>query len=309
MIRRIFLTPTEPRLRAGWRLAGQYALQWIGYLLVGLAIAPVSALFPDLFKPENLFLAGQLATFVIIVAAVFLARRLLDRRSITSLGLQWSSRALADLLAGVLFAALAILLIFLIELALGWITLQGFVWQIETLPRVAQGTLVMLFLFIMIGWQEELVYRGYQLQNLVEGINLPVGVAISIGWFALEHWANPNFSWQALIGLCLAGFFLAYAYLRTRRLWLSIGLHIGWNFFISTVFGFTVSGLDLFHLTLQEVHGPPLFTGGDFGPEAGLILIPAALLIIGLTWIYTRKQAVPEKDISIESSPDLLSSR
>jgi hypothetical protein len=106
-----------------------------------------------------------------------------------------------------------------------------------------------------------------------------------------------------LVGLCLAGFFLTYPYLRTRQLWLSIGLHIGWNFFISTVFGFTVSGLNLFRLTLQEVHGPPLFTGGDFGPEAGLVLLPAGLLILGLTWIYTRHQATPERSLAPENSP------
>jgi membrane protease YdiL (CAAX protease family) len=303
LLRQIFLTPTEPRLRAGWRLAGQYAFQWIGYVLVGLAIVPISTLFPNLFSPENIFLAGQLATFVITLAAVFLARRLLDRRSIASLGLKWNSRALVDLLAGILFAALAILLIFSLEWVLGWVTIQGFVWQVETLPRAVEGALVMLVLFILIGYQEELLYRGYKLQNLVEGMNLPWGVAISIGWFASEHWTNPNFSWQALIGLCLAGIFLTYPTLRTRQLWLSIGLHIGWNFFISTVFGFTISGLNLFRLTLQEVHGPPLFTGGKFGPEAGLILLPAGLLILSLTWIYTRHQATPEKSLASESSP------
>jgi membrane protease YdiL (CAAX protease family) len=301
LLARIFLTP-EPRLRAGWRLAGQYAFQWIGYLLVGLAIVPVSTLLPNLFSPEYIFLTSQLATFVVILLAVFLARRLLDRRSITSLGLRWNGRALADLLAGVLFAALAIVLIFGIEWALGWVTIQGFVWQVETLPRAAVSTLAMLALFILIGYQEELLFRGYRLQNLIEGTSLPWGTAILIVWFAVEHWSNPHFSWQALIGLLLAGVFLTYPYLRTRQLWLSIGLHIGWNFFISTVFGFTVSGLNLFRLTLQEVHGPELFTGGDFGPEAGLVLVPAGLLILGLTWLYTRRSATAEKNPAREST-------
>ncbi len=297
----IFLTP-EPRLRAGWRLAGQYAFQWFGYLLVGLAITPVSTLLPNLFSPEYIFLAGQLATFVVILLSVLLARRLLDRRSITSLGLKWNSRALVDLLAGVLFAALAIVLIFGIEWALGWVTIQGFVWQVETFPRAAVGTLVMLALFILIGYQEELLFRGYRLQNLVEGAGLAWGTTILILWFAVEHWANPHFSWQALVGLLLAGVFLTYPYLRTRQLWLSIGLHIGWNFFISTVFGFTVSGLNLFRLILQEVHGPELFTGGDFGPEAGLVLVPAGLLILGLTWLYTRRPVTAEKNLASESA-------
>jgi hypothetical protein len=106
--------------------------------------------------------------------------------------------------------------------------------------------------------------------------------------FALGHLFNPNMSVPAAIGLFLAGLFLAYAYLRTRRLWLPIGLHIGWNFFESTVLGFPVSGLSLFGLLENSLAGPELYTGGAFGPEGGLILLPALALGTILVYYYTR---------------------
>jgi hypothetical protein len=111
-------------------------------------------------------------------------------------------------------------------------------------------------------------------------------VLISSILFALGHLGNPHVAWNAILGLALSGAFLAYGYLRTRQLWLPIGLHIGWNFFEGSVFGFQVSGLENFpRLIVQTVHGPELFTGGAFGPEAGLVLLPG--LALGVILIYT----------------------
>jgi hypothetical protein len=86
----------------------------------------------------------------------------------------------------------------------------------------------------------------------------------------------------------VAGVFFAFGYMRTSLLWLPIGIHFGWNFFEGTVFGFQVSGLTNFSLIQQTVSGPPLITGGGFGPEAGLIVLPALGLGAVLIYIYTR---------------------
>ena len=95
-------------------------------------------------------------------------------------------------------------------------------------------------------------------------------------WFGIAHLGNPNTDAKVFVavGIFLAGVFLAYGYLSTKQLWLPIGLHIGWNFFEGVGFGFPVSGLDIYHLTRITVSGPELWTGGAFGPEAGLVLLP-----------------------------------
>jgi membrane protease YdiL (CAAX protease family) len=86
----------------------------------------------------------------------------------------------------------------------------------------------------------------------------------------------------------VAGVFLAVGYLQTKQLWLGIGLHMGWNYFEGNVFGFQVSGLDTFRLIHQTVAGPDWITGGMFGPEAGLIVLPAMALGVGLIYAYCR---------------------
>jgi hypothetical protein len=65
-------------------------------------------------------------------------------------------------------------------------------------------------------------------------------------------------------------------------------LHIGWNFFVGPVFGFPVSGLNTFTLIKHHVSGPSLFTGGPFGPEAGLVLLPGLVVGTLLIHMYSR---------------------
>jgi hypothetical protein len=102
--------------------------------------------------------------------------------------------------------------------------------------------------------------------------------------------------------LILAGVFLGYGYTSTRQLWLPIGLHTGWNFFEGTVFGFPVSGMadfpSLIHITVK---GPILLTGGAFGPEAGLVILPALGLGALLVYLYTKRRL----QISSSSMADL----
>ena len=81
----VFLSPDEPRLRAGWRLA----IHTIGYNLLLICIT-VPLTIPILFleiSPDNLLLNQAIALFA-ITPSVFLARQFLDKRSLTSLGLK-----------------------------------------------------------------------------------------------------------------------------------------------------------------------------------------------------------------------------
>ncbi len=148
--------------------------------------------------------------------------------------------------------------------------------------------------FIFVGWNEELLSRGYHLQTLASGTNLFWGVVISSSVFGLAHLGNPNATWVSAAGIFFAGLFLAYGYLRTGQLWLSIGLHIGWNFFEGVVFGFPVSGLDIYRLIRHQIQGPVIWTGGAFGPEAGLIVLPALVVGSVLIYFYTRDRRIAE---------------
>lgn len=299
---RIFLSPDEPRLRAGWRLLihslALVAAYFVFSFMLGGAILAYAAFSGQPIELDAVALsenpivlfAGSIGMAFIATLVTWPARRFLDRRSFASLGLRWDRHALPDLVFGVWLGGLLMGLIYLFEWAVGWLTFEGWGWQ--TASNWAIWMLGTLIVYVAVGYYEELLSRGYHLQNLADGLNLPLGLVLSSAVFSLAHLTNPDAKLLSVIGIFAAGFFLAYGWIRTRQLWIPIGLHIGWNFFQGTVFGFPVSGLGGFHLIRQTVAGSQIITGGAFGPEAGLVGLAAMGVGAGLIWLYTRSRAM-----------------
>jgi CAAX protease family protein len=289
----IFLSPDEPRLRAGWRLLIQSIVLLLLLLCFAMAIA-IPYLFATYLPPIAASSAASLglstlAEFFAITTSVFLARRLLDHRSIPSLGLNVGRGTILDLGAGTSIALVMMGLVYAVMSAMGWLHFKGFAWQFDRPATVVGQTLLILLIFVVVGWQEEILSRGYQLQTISSGSNLGVGVLIASAIFAFLHLGNPHATWVSTAGLFLAGLLLAFGYVLTGQLWLSIGLHIGWNFFEGVLFGFPVSGLSVYPLMRISVAGPKLWTGGAFGPEAGLVVVPALILGSLLVFAYSSR--------------------
>ena len=205
---------------------------------------------------------------------------------------------------GLALGAFLMLIIFVIELAAGWITITG-TFETRQPDAAFVGALVLpLLTFLSVGFYEELFSRGYQLQNIAEGLSgkaissqvaILVATLLSSAVFGVLHAGNPNASVVSTINLIIAGVFLALGYILTGELAISIGLHITWNFFQGNVFGFPVSGGDYRSATFMAIQqgGPDVWTGGAFGPEAGLIglamiIIGSLLIALWVRWRYGR---------------------
>ena len=286
----VFISPSEPRLRAGWRLVLQVILQIIFTAVVALVFFLPYEIITRTNDINGLpfLLISEVIEFPAILASIFLVRRFLDKRSFISLGLHLDRRTIFDIFAGIGIAFVMMGLIFFFEFSQGWLSINSFAWKIESAQNVITQVLLFFIAFIFVAWNEELMSRGYHLQTISSGLNLFWGLIISSVIFGGLHLANPNATWVSALGIFFAGLFLGYAYVSTGRLWLSIGLHIGWNFFEGVIFGFPVSGLDIYRLINTRIIGPDLWTGGPFGPEAGLIILPSLALGAGLVYLYSR---------------------
>lgn len=283
---KLFLSPDEPRLRAGWRLLGHFVLLFVTLILVGIPFVLLGNFFPVLEIVVN-----EYSTMVVSVTiSIYFARKLLDKRSFRSLGLTWNSQASKDIVMGIAIAAIIMGLIFVVEWGFGWLEIEGFAWESFPASQILIGLGQWAVIFLLVGWYEELFLRGYVLQNLADGLNMPAAIFLSSVLFSAAHLSNPGVSPASIIGIIAAGYFLAFGYVRTRQLWLPIGLHIGWNYFEGPVFGFPVSGLATSRLIIHSQVGPDLINGGAFGPEAGLIVLPAIGLGSILIYQYTREK-------------------
>ena len=137
--------------------------------------------------------------------------------------------------------------------------------------ELAYGSGLFLLLFIS-ATNEELVFRGYPFQKLVESLGPPGAVAVSSAWFGLAHLGNSHHTWISTVNTMLVGVPLSIAYLRTRALWMPVGIHFTWNYVQGFVFGLPVSGFT-FPTTLlhARIRGGDWLTGSAYGPEGGLL--------------------------------------
>jgi uncharacterized protein len=152
-----------------------------------------------------------------------------------------------------------------------------------TVSGLGTGFLVAL----MVGIVEETIVRGFLFRIAELAGGTWIGVFVSSALFGAAHAFNPGATLLSSIAIALeAGLLLAAGYALTRRLWLPIGLHAGWNFTEGSLFGMSVSGHEmnagLFPGTLK---GPVILTGGDFGPEASLFAVAVCVAVaVLLLW-------------------------
>lgn len=276
----IFLTHDKSRMRAGWRLLIAVSLTVLFFNIVDWVRHALSIYGPT----------SGIVDFFVVTTAIFLTRHFVDKRSIASLGLRLNKQAGIDILAGIAIAFVLMLSVYVIEYAFGWLKFESFAWQNEQPSAVILRTIQYFLGYTRGAWNEELVNRGYVLQTLASGLNLTWAALITSISFGYGHLANPNSSWLAAVGIFFIALFFVYGYTRTGQLWLPIGLHLGWNFSQNAIFGFPVSGYDFPGLLYTSVSGPELWTGGAFGPEAGLIILPICVLGALMIYQFTKQR-------------------
>jgi membrane protease YdiL (CAAX protease family) len=261
---------------------------WLVYRLSsGTATLDRAALIREASSPSpTLLLLLSIVQLVDVLVLTFLFRRYIDRQPFGSLGFDTCSGWASDALVGFLLGLAAMALVFVVEQGTGWAVVRpgGATWT-----GLALILLVYLVTYAAVAVTEELIFRGYILQTLMEWPGVWGAALISALIFSVFHGMNPGISGLALVHLAVAGLMFAGAYLATHRLWLGIGLHFGWNFFQGPVFGFPVSGVASKGVLSVRAGGPALFTGAAFGPEGGLLGLGALLFCGWAIWAWTRR--------------------
>ncbi|HEM62598.1 MAG TPA: CPBP family intramembrane metalloprotease [Chloroflexi bacterium] len=294
----------EGRLRPTWRVVSYIAAMLVGSFVIQIPIGilVVLALLGGLVDENSvmelasslpLMLMATLANLVLIVPLTYLFRRFLDGKDLLSLGLRRGPGWARETVAGLLLGTGLIGLVFLLEAALGWLTVEAFSWQVQPPLRLLGFLVVYLLIFLAVALYEELSYRGYILQNLNLDWAITVGLVASSVVFGLFHGLNPNVTALALFNIFLAGVLMGVGYLVTRQLWLPMAFHFSWNFVQGPVLSFPVSGMASTGLLVTTVSGDPLFTGGAFGPEGGLLgtgVVGLGLVVL-LIWWWLRRRA------------------
>ena len=297
-IKYLFWNEEQIRLRSGYRiLLGVILALVFGFIFVTLTgLRTTNSTDAPLWHIIYKGTVRLITTFL----AIWIIGRFLDKRKFADFGFHFNKAWWIDFTFGAVLGIVSMSAIFIFEYYVGWIKITDTFYVAQEGQSFFAPLLVFLFLFICVSLNEELTSRGFMLTNIAEGltfkksgpkVGIILALVISSGIFGLFHAGNPNATIIAVLNIVFAGVLLGTAFVLTGRLAIPIGLHITWNFFQGTIFGFPVSGNN-FASTASvfaiEQGGPDFWTGGAFGPEAGMLGLLAMIIGILLILAWTK---------------------
>jgi len=281
----------KPAIKYGWLRALLFLFasliassigQAIGLVLVALLFGiDFMEIFQDssnIIKSLGVwsYLIVTILGFLPMLLMVWVFRKFIDKKSFVSLGFKFKNYK-SDFIQGMLWGIGLIALGFFVLWALGVLTIES----MSFLPVTFLGYVVLLF---VVSLNEEIMVRGYLLNNLSDSVNKYIALLITASLFGIMHLGNPNISIVGFVNIILAGVLLGIYYVHKQNLWFPIGIHFTWNLFQGPVFGFEVSGTNTVPIITQNIQGSELLTGGEFGFEASLLA--TVLMIVSIIIIH-----------------------
>ena len=274
------LRDSRGRLRNGWWIALFIAV----FLASRVVYHPLSKAM-QAHGFDGAWLAPLPAVFALLVTWLCMRLR---KQPLASVGLALDLRWLRFALYGIAFGGASMLV------ATGLIAAAGGVrFHIDPahgLVALALGA----WSFAGVAVFEELLFRGFVFQRLVDGLGATAALLLMAVLFAVAHWDNPGMEGATLawatLDTALGAILLGLAYLRSGSLALPIGIHFGWNWVQGNVLGFDVSGFGQAGWLSPELLGKPQWlSGGAFGPEASVFAVVVDTVAIALLWRWNGR--------------------
>lgn len=230
---------------------------------------------------------------VFLISVVSIICQLLRGRPINdltgSINLIWLNELFTGLLMGAALMGFPVLLL----------TIFGYIhWQVNifSFSTILSGFSIFLFTAIA----EELLFRGFMFQRLIQAFGQWPAQLIVAALFLLTHINNPGMTGilktLASINIFIASIMFGIAYIKTNSLAMPLGLHFMANYMQGTVLGFGVSGEEspgLFKPTFDHV--PIWLSGGEFGIEASIGGLCFVILMTVILYLkYPSKDKIPD---------------
>ncbi len=278
-MRAIFIGPNG--VRAGWRFLA-YAVILVGVTLGAQAFV-VPSLVGALRIPEALTAYGMLVAEILEAIPVLIATGVLaafERKRIDAYGLPvrlafrgrfWEGVGIGVVSAG----AVGVAMIGSGAMVVSGLALHG--------SELVIQTLLWLIVMVLVGLNEEYMFRGYPLQALVRGMGFwPAAILLSL-LFGAAHLTKSDENAIDITNIVLIGIFCCLTLQRTGSLWLAAGFHFSFDYMQFFVIGTRNGGSQpVGHLLDVSFPGPAWANGGPLGTEASYFMLP----VIALLFLY-----------------------
>lgn len=221
-----------------------------------------------------------------LILSVVFFWKVIDKKPISDIGITNIKTGYKDLLKGLAFGAVSMIIVFVILLITKNIYFENNLLK----PNLDVSLITGLITFIFVGVNEELFCRGYCITVLNQSYNRYISIIWSAVIFSLLHSFNDNMSVISYLNLFLFAILAAYMFEKSKNICMCIGYHITWNYFQGSILGFQVSGQNILSMYNVDLSNNNIITGGGFGPEGGIIVTFVILLGILYVWKVYKPQ-------------------
>jgi membrane protease YdiL (CAAX protease family) len=278
-------------LRAFWRLAIFVAIVFGLRFGISRTLRLLHIVKPHLpgaidFSAKTVLLQESLAFLCVLLATLIMGS--FEKRSLADYGLPrrgaFGIRFFEGLVWGFFAECATIFTLYLT----GNVTVNGFDLTGSAAVRYA---LLWLAAFVMVGFFEEFLFRGYPQFTLSTGIGFWPAALILSGLFWLGHMGNPGETWVGGLATALAALLFCVSLWLTGNLWFAIGMHAAWDWAETYFFGVADSGMPANgHLLNTTLSGSKWMTGGTVGPEGSIVELVIVSAVIGLLFLRFRRR-------------------
>ena len=277
-------------LRALWRLA-----VFLG-IVVGLRFG-ISGILRvlHLVKPRapitdlsvgTVFLQDGLGLLCVLGTTLIMGA--FEKRPLADYGLPVRSAFGIRFFEGIVWGFVAEAATTLVLFFTGNVTFQGFALTGAAALRYA---LLWAAAFLLVGFFEELLFRGYPQFTLATGIGFWPAALVLSGLFWLGHMQNPGETWVGGLSVALFALAVCVSLRLTGSLWFAIGMHAAGDWCETYFFGVPDSGMPAKgHLLNTVFSGSKWMTGGTVGPEGSVVELVIVSAVIGLLFLRFRKR-------------------
>lgn len=283
-VRWIFLGPQG--LRAGWSILLFAGIFLMLLMVSGFFLGHFVHLNPTALSPRA-GLLFELWQFAVVLITTWLMS-VFERRPLRFYGYQGRGRTVR-FFSGLFWGLTAISAMILLLWKLGYLALEG-----ETLRGVAAWKYAVAwgFVFLLTGFFEESLLRGYAQFTLSRGLGFWWGALLLSALFGLTHKTNPGESPVGLFSAAAIGLVFCLSLWYTGSLWWAVGFHAAWDWGQSFLYGTADSGMVAQgHLVREHPLGPILWSGGSTGPEGSVLVIPLLLVFVVAMVLWWGRRA------------------
>lgn len=274
--------------RAGWRI-----LFYISFVLVLFKLSDLLSNSFLLVRGENLgdyalLLNRLISKFGALLSVLIPGLALLkwvDKRPVTLLGIGYYKGAVRDFTRSMFMGFIIVTFSVLILWLTGWASYSFNGFSIDILLYL----LCCLIVAIISAAYEEVLFRGYIFQSLIEGSNFWITLGIYSLLFGAAHIGNPQATVFTVMFAVIAGLFLGVIYYKTRTLWMCIGVHFMWNWTMALLYGMGVAESKFLRRSLfsYKPSESVLIIGTDAVSEIilGIIIIVVTIYLWRAKWL------------------------